>query len=870
MTSVLGETDTATRLRDLRLAGPAAAAWLSAAVVLGASAAAAVAVALSLGVAGALALLARRRMATTLAAALLCAAAAAAAAGVRLTALQAGPVPRLAAVSASVTVELVITGDPEVYPGRTRGSGLSRPLVVAPARVVSLQWHGSRTQLRTPVTVLATGHGWTGLLPSQRVAANGRLAPPRGRTLVAAALLARGPPRVLSRPSTVQGVAGRIRDGLRSASAGLPADAAGLLPGLVLGDTSRLSPQLRQDFRTTGMAHLVAVSGANVAIVLGAVLVLARWVRLGPRAGPAAAGLALVGFVVLARPSSSVLRAAAMGAVVVLALACGRARAALPALFAAVVVLILVEPALALSVGFALSVAATGGLLVLAPPWASWLARWLPRGLAEAIAVPLAAQCACAPLIAMISASVSVVAVPANLLAAPAVAPATLLGVLTALVAPWWPAFGRLLAELAGLPAGFIVKVAHAGADLPGAALPWLGGAAGGFLLAGTVLAVAVAVRFPAGRRLLGTLVVSALLAVAAVRALAPGWPPRGWQLAACDVGQGDALALSAGRGSAVLVDAGPDPDLVDRCLRALKVRSVPLVLLTHLHADHVEGLPGVLRRYGVREVEIGPLDEPAEEHNRVLGWIRRAGVELSRAAPGERRSIGTLSWQVVAPAGPFHGTNSDPNNNSLVLRVQLAGFRALLTGDVEPPAQRALLGAAADLRAEVLKVPHHGSSHQEPAFLDAVAASFSLTSVGAGNSYGHPAETTLGRLRARGSWSYRTDRDGTVALTASHGGVTAVGTRGSGTPPVGGRIALPVRENGAVPAEAAALVARMRPPRAARQHGACWVRPRPASGWPGRAWAGSAVLRRAAAAPAARGPPAVGDWDTCLPQMRT
>ncbi|MGI8682340.1 MAG: ComEC/Rec2 family competence protein [Mycobacteriales bacterium] len=528
------------------------------------------------------------------------------------------------------------------------------------------------------------------------------------------------------------------------------------------------------------------MSGANVAIILGAALVLARWLRLGPRAGPALAALALAGFVVLARPSPSVLRAAGMGLVVVLALATGRGRGALPALSAAVLGLLLVEPALSRSVGFALSVAATAGLLVLAPPWRERLARRLPGWLADAIAVPLAAQCACAPLIAAVSAQVSLVAVPANLLAAPAVVPATLFGVLTALVAPWCMPLGRILARLAGVPTAAIIAVAHTGARLPGAALSWPGGATGAAMLAVASVIIGVLFAFGFGRRLLATVVVSGLLAVAGVRAVMPGWPPAGWQLVACDVGQGDALVLSAGRGTALVVDAGPDPTLVDRCLRTLRVRSVPLVVLTHLHADHVEGLPAVLRGHGVREVEIGPLGEPTAERDRVAGWVRRSGARLTRVVDGEQRSLGPLRWRVLAPARPFIGTNSDPNNSSIVLRVELAGFTALLTGDVEPPAQKALLDSRADLRADVLKVPHHGSDHQEPAFLDAAAASLAITSVGAGNTYGHPSARTLQRLSTDGARSYRTDRDGAVALLRRDGALVATARRGSGTPPAG------------------------------------------------------------------------------------
>ena len=232
------------------------------------------------------------------------------------------------------------------------------------------------------------------------------------------------------RASPIERVAGRIETDLRTAASPLPKGPRGLLPGLVDGDTSGFSPDLVAAFRTTGLTHIVAVSGANVAIVLGAALVIARRMRAGLRAQALVGVLTIIGFVIVARPQASVLRAAAMGLVAVLALATGRRRRALPALCAAVLCLIYIDPTLARSVGFALSVVATGALLVLAPPLRTWMARRLPGWLADALAVPTAATLACAPLIASISGQISLASIPANLLAEPAVAPATILGVL--------------------------------------------------------------------------------------------------------------------------------------------------------------------------------------------------------------------------------------------------------------------------------------------------------------------------------------------------------------------------------------------------------------------------------------------------------
>ena len=228
-------------------------------------------------------------------------------------------------------------------------------------------------------------------------------------------------------------------------------------------------------------------------------------------------------------------------------------------------------------------------------------------------------------------------------------------------------------------------------------------------------------------------------------------------------------------RGSAVVVDAGPDPALVDRCLSRLGVEQVPLVLLTHDHADHVDGLAGVLRGRRVGAVQVGPLDEPEHQAREVAALTSAAGVALVRPALGERRTVGALTWEVLAPGRRFTGTSSDPNNSSLVVRVTRGPTSVLLTGDVEPEAQRDLLDRGVDVRADVLKVPHHGSGAQEPGFLDAVDPSVVLTSVGADNTYGHPSDRTLSRLVGGGARSYRTDLHGDIALTARDGRLTVV-----------------------------------------------------------------------------------------------
>ncbi|MEX2289520.1 MAG: ComEC/Rec2 family competence protein [Mycobacteriales bacterium] len=723
-------------------------------------------------VAGAL-LLSRRGGRVLVAAAVCgCTAASAVVTGLHTGARTGGPLHALGEREAAVRMEAVLIADPRR--ALTSGAG-GRDLVVTRLRVELVTAAGRTHRLRTPVVVLSSDPAWLPLLPSQRVRVEGRLRPAERGEDVAAVLSGRGPPVVLSAPSRVHRVAGHLRAGLRRAVDPLPARERGLLPGLVVGDVSRLDAQVREDFRTVGLTHLTAVSGSNVAIVTGAVLLLARGLGVGLVLRGVLALLGLAGFVVLARPDPSVLRASVMGVIGLLALVTGTRRTAMPALAAAVILLVLVSPPLAAAPGFALSVLATAGLLVLAPRWREQLRRWMPGWLADAIAVPAAAQVACGPVVVAFSAQLGLLSVPANLLAIPAVAPATVTGVTAALLAPVWLPAAQAVAWVGWLPTAWLTLVARLGASVPGAAVPWPDGGRGALLLAALTAVVLPALARRRLRRALTAAFLGAAVATAGLAAVRPAWPPPGWFLVACDVGQGDAVVLNASGGSAVVVDAGPDPALVDGCLDRLGVRRVPLVLITHLHADHVDGLPGIVRGRRVGVVQLGPLEEPEEQAAEVVAWAARADVPLQVPALGEQRRLADLRWTVLAPGRAFRGTNSDPNNSSLVLRVEVGPSSVLLTGDVEPEAQRDLLRRNLDLRATVLKVPHHGSRHQEQAFLDAVGAAVVLTSVGADNTYGHPSADVLDRLVERGARSFRTDLDGDIALAHRDGRLVVV-----------------------------------------------------------------------------------------------
>lgn len=635
------------------------------------------------------------------------------------------------------------------------------------------------------VLLLAPVAQWASLLPGQELTATGRLMPPRGTDLTVAVLSVRGPPGEPGPAPWWQRTAATLRAGLHDLCQNLPDEPAGLLPGLVLGDTSALSPRVEQEFVTAGLAHLTAVSGGNLAVACGAVLLLLRVVRLGPRLSAVAAGLCLAGFLVLVGPEPSVLRAGLMAAVALLALALGRRGSALPALAFAVCVLVVADPAMATDFGFALSVFATAGLVLLAPRWAAALVRrGVPPGFAEGLAVPLAAFLVTAPVLAGMAGTVSVVSVLTNVLAAPVVAPATVLGVLATVIGPWWPGVGKALVHLADPEARWLITVARHGARTPGAVIAWPGGWAGGLLAAAVLAVLVLAARRRRIRLIMAVLLVGALLVFVPARVLAPAWPPPNWAMVECDVGQGDAVVLATAEpGRAVVIDTGPEPGPVDECLHRLSIDRIPLLVLSHLHADHIGGLTSVFDGRAVGAVALGPGRAPEWAWRQVAAETARQSVPLVELNPGEHLEWPGLSLDVLGPRYvPARSLSTQDgttiNNSSVVLRAQTAIGRILLTGDVELAAQADLLADIGDLKAEVLKVPHHGSRYSLPSFLAAVAPRLALVSVGAGNTYGHPSKSTVDTLKALGALVTRTDMDGDTAVVAEPSG-PAIARRG-------------------------------------------------------------------------------------------
>ena len=430
----------------------------------------------------------------------------------QIGAREGGALPRLVADRAVVTVVGVVRA--EVV--RTEGRSGRYRTVLAVEQVVGR----GRSSAAATAVLTRGGSQWHGTTYGTRVRTTGRLAPGRLGERTSATLVTWGEVETVDPPGPVDASVARLRTSLLEVTDPLPADLRGLVPGAAIGDTSRIPESLGEAMRSVSLTHVTAVSGSHFAVLAVTVLALTGCLRM-PRAARAAVSiLALAGFVVLVHPEPSVVRAGVMGAVATSGLLLGRRSSAVPALMAAVITLLVVDPWLARSFGFALSVLATAGIVLVAPHLAARMSTWLPGWLATAVAVPASAQLVCAPVVVLLDPVVSLGAIPANLLAAPALVPATLLGLAATLVAPWWPDAATLLAWGAGGPAWWVAAVARAGAALPGGRLDWPAGLPGLVALLAVHSAGAVAV-LGAGRlareRRPGAMLVAAVLALALV-----------------------------------------------------------------------------------------------------------------------------------------------------------------------------------------------------------------------------------------------------------------------------------------------------------------------------------------------------------------
>ena len=599
------------------------------------------------------------------------------------------------------------------------------------------------------------------------------------------------------------GLIGAI-DGMRErAEVGLTAGAspapAALLRGMVLGQDEAIAPHVREDFRRAGLAHLLAVSGQNVALLCSLALPLVAVLGLGPRAR-ALALMALIGlYVPLAGAGPSLQRAAVMGGAGLAALLAGRPSSRWYVIGLAAVGTLALDPRVSGDVGWQLSFAAVVGIMVLGPRLRSLL-RGLPRPLAEGIALTVSATLATAPLLAHHFGTVSVAGLGANVLALPAVAPIMWLGMLqaavgqalaappaSALVGPALEALGALNA----VPLAYLEALAARAAIAPGADLPVrLDGAlalAGAYaLLAGATVAahvlgrrlepdaaaaLAALRRAPRSVRLASVLSLAALAAGLAAFALAPAAAPDRLTVSFLDVGQGDATLVQHPDGAAVLFDGGPREARIAGLLRRTGVRRLSAVVATHASADHHGGLVDVLERLPVDLLLEGGDGTADPTFRSLLAAADRRGVRRMPARAGQTLRAGGLAIRILSPAPrPPGPAPEDPNPRAVAAVVESQGFSLFLSGDAESDALAPLRLPAVN----AIKVSHHGSGDPGlPGLLRQLSPQVAAIEVGARNGYGHPHPATLAALRAVVPAVYRTDLDGTVRITVSKDGMS-------------------------------------------------------------------------------------------------
>ncbi|MCU1440705.1 MAG: ComEC/Rec2 family competence protein [Rhodoglobus sp.] len=737
---------------DLRLAIPAACAWVATAIVIGIPEAAlpvAVACWLLGGCLAALALARRARWPAVVA--LAAAASALCCTSVALQAPERQPV--------ALTAERTVTAAATLTQTLTPGEG--------PFRVTLDTITIGDAPVAGPVPVLAFGEHAEGRLGiGTRVEVSGRLVPSEPGDDVAFLLFTDAAPVMLAPPPGYLDWANNVRERFLDEATRLPGDGGALLAGLAIGDTTAVGAELDASMKTSSLSHLTAVSGANCAIVIGiimaagAALGMPRLLRVG------ASGVVLVAFVVLVTPQPSVLRAAVMAALVLAAVATGRPARGLPLLALAVLVLLVADPWLARTYAFVLSVLATGGLLLLAAPLARVLGRVLPHWLALVVAVPLAAQLACQPVLVLLDASLPTWGVVANLLAAPAAPLATVVGLAACLALVVAPALGSLLCQVAWIPSAWIAAVARFFAQAPAARLPWPEGVAGVALLLVVTTVVLLAVlgaRFV--RRWSAAVLVAVLVAYAGFQVVGALRRPSDWQIAACDVGQGDAvLVRSANR--VALIDTGPDPEPLQECLQTLGVGRIDLLVLTHYDLDHVGGAQAVLGM--VDQAIVGPSG--GVDDDRLVARLRERGADVEQVSRGQGGMLGDLRWRVLWPPARLSGI--EPGNEaSVTLDFQPVGecvagcLSSVFLGDLGAAAQQRLLAAVPLDRVQVVKVSHHGSADQYEPLYERLRATVGVVGVGADNGYGHPTADALGILERVGTTAERTDEHGLILL---------------------------------------------------------------------------------------------------------
>jgi len=462
---------------------------------------------------------------------------------------------------------------------------------------------------------------------------------------------------------------------------------------------------------------------------------------------------------------------------VALATAWGRPARGLPALAAGALTLLILEPALALRIGFGMSVAAVAAIVLWAPRVAHLLARVLPPHVARAASVPVVAQAAVTPFLVSMGAGLTPYAVVANVVAGVAVLPVMAAGMTALVLAAVSSSWALVPAWVAGKSAQVIAMIAEATAGAPGARVPWLDGPAGPLAAGmGVAAAVVATLRVGTGWRVLGAAVgAGALLVGAAWPALTArdhGVVLDDWDVVACDVGQGDMMLLRAGPSSAVVIDAGPDPDVARSCLESYRVTEIPLLVITHPHEDHDGGVSGVM---GVARPALAWVSDAAAG-GAAARALATEGVPMRVPTLREAITVGDVALRVVST---LHAGGAAAANDASIGVIGVAsGTSVIALGDLELEGQEAVaLALGGPVPIDVVKVAHHGSAVQSPHLADLIDARIAVFSAGADNRHGHPAASALDLYGANAQIA-RTDQCGSIEVAHDESGLRWSGCR--------------------------------------------------------------------------------------------
>lgn len=576
-------------------------------------------------------------------------------------------------------------------------------------------------------------------------------------------------PVLLDLPAATTSFLTGLRASFLESLAGLTADSRALVAGLAIGERDLLSANAEHNMKQLSLTHLVAVSGANLAIVMGAIYLLARALLLPRTIRYLLAAAAAAGYIAIVGPEPSVLRAAVMAYAVLAAAFLGRAASAAQALGWAMVFLVTVDPWLAADFAFALSVLATAGLIILGPALFQRLKIRLPDWLALAISVTAAAQIYTLPVLLLLQPGLPSYSILANIIVEPVVPPVTILGITAAVTSPWLPGLASALSWLASIGTYWIELVSGELVKWPGVRAAWPSGTLGIALTA--LFAWSVTLWFKHQMRWAAAVAVATVVFAAAwvtpAELRRAYWPAADWQVAACDVGQGDAFVFRSA-GKIALIDVGPDGVKLNDCLRRLEVARVDLLVLTHFDFDHVGAIES-LQLPVVTALISGFADQRAAA-NTAIAQLSTLGATVLEAHPGLIGRLGEASWQVLAPSfGAAEATNA--NDASVVVLFESADLSFLTLGDLSEQGQLSLsrgsLRELASLTAAnlVLKVSHHGSKDQSMKLLELVEPKLSLISVGR-NRFGHPDPQLIAKLSDLGSVVARTDLLGHIAVS--------------------------------------------------------------------------------------------------------